>query len=63
MSDEPNDTRTTAQKITDEIMEDIMTRKGLGDIWRDYWYGITIDTQKAVRGAWDLIIEKNRNDG
>jgi hypothetical protein len=59
MSDEPNDASTTAQKI----MDDIMTRKGLGDIWRDYWYGVTADTQKAVIDAWDLIIEKSRNDG
>lgn len=59
MSDETNDTRTTAQKI----MDDIMTRKGLGDIWRDYWYGVTVDTQKAVINAWDLIIEKSRNVG
>jgi hypothetical protein len=60
MSDELPDKNNDAAT---RILDDILSRKGLGTIWRDYWKIITPDTQIAVLTAWAKIIKDSLNDG
>ena len=60
MSDELPDKNNDAAT---RILDDILSRKGLGTIWRDYWEIITPDTQAAILDAWVKIIKDSPNDG
>lgn len=40
------------RSVADAIVQDILTRKGLGSAWRDWWNMASEHTREAVLDAW-----------
>lgn len=47
----------TARQIAVAIMADIVSRKGLGAAWREWWGLTSPATKEAVLEAWERLIE------
>jgi len=49
--------------VAEAIVQDILSRKGLGSAWRDWWNMTTPATQEAVMDAWVKLMASGDKEG
>lgn len=47
-----------ARSAAEAIMNDILTRKGLGDAWSKWWTNVSPMTKDAIFTEWERIIDR-----